>query len=258
MLKLSGWVFVVAGLFIGLTILAYGYFQFYAPDTLEAGYVNDYAQQMETEAAKLPATKKRLENAQKRVEEMAEQWRQVAEQKSVHGSGFIDLTQDPLALTVNAPALRDKIQLAVNRQVKLGGVTVVTGPFVTRPTNDAVGLMNSYFNYDRLPYPVLLFELGQVTVRGTFEQIAKNVQAWSNMPDYFAVADGLSITGTSHQLTATYNVVIVGFPPGKVNGGMNMPLVTGADSSATGGLGTGPRQGPGASVGSVPGTLNRG
>ena len=46
--------------------------------------------------------------------------------------------------------------------------------------------------------------------------IAQNIMAWSDMPDYFAVADGLTISGTSPELSATYNVVIVGFVPGGV------------------------------------------
>ena len=228
MFKLSGWVWLVAGIFIGLAIVSYGFFQFYVPDSQEAEMVNLYADNLQKEADKIPATERRIENAVARVEEMASIWRETASAKSARGNGFIDLTQDPLSLTVSAPAYRDKVQGAVNRQVKVGGVTVVNGPFVQRPSNDAQSLLNTYFNYSRLPFPVVLFELGTVTVEGTFAQISRNVQAWSDMPDYFAVVDGLAITGTSPRLTATYNVAIVGFPPGGASGPLAAPVITGS------------------------------
>ncbi len=237
MFKLSGWVWIVVGVFIGLTLLSYGYFQFYEPDTKEAEMVNNYAAQLQVEAAKLPATQKRIDNAKMRVQEAAEQWRRIASAKSQGGVGFIDLGQDPLALTVNAPSYRDKVQLAVNRQVKAGGVVVVNGPLIPQPSNDPTSLLNTYFNYSTLFYPVVLFEPGTVTVRGTFEQIARNVQAWSSMKDYFAVVDGLVITGTSPELTATYNLVLLGYIPGGVSGPLAQPVVTGPAGTAASGAG---------------------
>ena len=42
-------------------------------------------------------------------------------------------------------------------------------------------------------------------------QIMANVRAYKSMPRYLAVADGLAISGTSPNLTGTYNLSIVGF-----------------------------------------------
>jgi hypothetical protein len=237
MFKLSGWVWVVMGIFIGLTLLSYGYFQFYAPDTAEAEMITAYGEQLQTEANKEPLADKRIENATLRVQEAANTWRTISEGKSQGGAGFINLEQDPLALTVNAPSYRNKVQLAVNRQVKAGGVTVVNGPLIPQPSNDPTNLLNTYFNYSTLFYPVVVFEPGTVTVRGTFEQIARNVQSWSEMKDYFAVVDGLAITGTSPQLTATYNLVLLGYIPGGVSGPIAQPIVTGPSGGGPGGGG---------------------
>lgn len=237
MFKLSGWVWIVMGIFIGLTLLSYGYFQFYAPDTAEAAMVTTYGEQLQAEANKEPLADKRIENATLRVQEAADRWRSISESKTRGGAGFINLEQDPLALTVNAPSYRNKVQIAVNRQVKAGGVTVVNGPLIPQPGNDPTNLLNTYFNYSTLFYPVVVFEPGTVTVRGTFEQIARNVQAWSEMKDYFAVVDGLAITGTSPQLTATYNLVLLGYIPGGVSGPIAQPIVTGPSGGAGGGGG---------------------
>lgn len=246
MFKLSAWVWLVAGVFIGLTILSYAYFQFYQPDTTEAGYVRDYVEKLEAEGRKLPATEKRIENAVAQVEAIAERWRQVSEAKSQGGEGFIDLNQDPLSLSVNVANYRNKVQNAVNRQLRVGGVTVVNGPLVPQPSNDPTALLTSYFNVPRLPFPVVLFELGTVTVRGSFDQIARNMQAWTSMKDYFAVVDGLSISGTSPELTATYSVVIVGFLPGEVSGPLGAPVATGpAGTAASAGGGAGGGMGGG-------------
>jgi hypothetical protein len=235
----------VCGAFVGLTILSYAYFQFYQPDTTEAKYTEEYVEKLNAQGAKLQAAKDRVTRAEERVAEIAERWRQVSTAKSARGNGFINLNQDPLSLTISAQNYRNKVQSAVNRQMKVGGVTVVNGPFLERPTNDPTTLLTSYFNVDRLPFPAVIFELGTVTVRGTFQQIERNIKGWTTMPDYFAVADGLSIVGTSPELTATYSVVIVGFLPGEVTGPLGAPVVTGAAGTAasagTGQQGGGPR-----------------
>jgi hypothetical protein len=235
MLKLSGWVFIVAGLFIGLTLLSYGYFQFYAPNMKEKEMIDAYVAALQIEADKLPATEQRIKNAEQRVQEAAEEWRAIAQSKSAGGNGFIDLNQNALDLTVSAPKYRDKVQRAVNSQVKVGGVVVVNGPSIPPPSNDPMTLLNTYFNFNALNYPVVLFEPGAVTVRGTFEQIARNVQAWSEMKDYFVVVDGLTISGTSPELTANYTIALLGYVPGPVTGPLAQPVVTGAGGAAGGG-----------------------
>jgi hypothetical protein len=254
MFKLSGWVWILCGIFIGLTLISYGYFQFYAPDTKEAELTNAYADQLRVEAAKVPATEQRIENAKLRVQQAADEWRAITANKSAGGAGFIDLTQDPLALTVNAPSYRDKVQRAVNSQVRAGGVTVVNGPLIPVPGNDPTNLLNTYFNYSTLFYPVVIFEPGTVTVRGTFDQIARNVTSWSNMRDYFVVVDGLQITGTLPELTATYNLVLLGYIPGGVAGPLAQPVVTGGTGQG-GGVpgGPAPAGGGGGAPGGRPG-----
>lgn len=221
MFKISGWVWVVVGIFLGLTVISYGLFQHYLPDKEEAELLNTYESQLQTEANKLAATQRRIDNSVARVEETAKQLNEVIDAKIVDENVFIDLTVEPHQLVVNAPSYRDKVQRAVNTQVRRGGVTVVQGPLVPFPAGEP-NVQQSFFNYSRLPFPVVVFELGTVTVRGSFDQISANVKAWADMPNYFAVASGLAITGTSPALTGTYNVVIVGFIPGQVGSGLSV------------------------------------
>lgn len=102
------------------------------------------------------------------------------------------------------------MQKMLNQQVKAGGIRVISGPTIPPPPGDPTQILLSYFNYPGLP-PVVIFDLGTVTVQGTYQQITDNIEAWSNMPHFLAVADGLKLQGTSPILTATYQVSIVGF-----------------------------------------------
>lgn len=216
MFKLSGWVWIIVGIFLGLAVLSYAYFQHYEPDMLEAEFANEYADKLKVEADKDAAAQQRIEIAEEKVRLIAEEWNRILDDKNPSGTFAVDLEVNPFQLAVNAPDFRNRVQRAVNRQLLVGGVIVVQGPLIPTPAANT-GVMQSFFNYGRLPFPVVVFELGSVTVSGTFEQIATNVQAWTDMPDYFAVADGLAITGTSPDLTGTYSVVIVGFLPGGVS-----------------------------------------
>lgn len=234
--RISGWVWIVTGVFVGLTVVAYGWFQFYKPDVAEAALINEYADALHREATKKSKAEQRREKAIAYVEKTAEELRVLLDKKWANGEGFIDLGVDPFTLVTTAPMFRDKVQNAVNRQLKHGGVEVQTAPLIPFPGTNPATLMDSYFNYTRLPYPVVIYDLGNVTVTGTYEQIVQNVEGWTNMPDYFAVTHGLAITGTSPELTATYSVSIVGFLPGQPNGPLGGALVT-ADGSSNRGRG---------------------
>ena len=113
-------------------------------------------------------------------------------------------------LAIVVPTFRNSMQKMLNNQVKAGGVKVITGPSIPLAPTDPTKILLSYFNYPALP-PVVIFDLGTVTVQGTYQQISDNIKAWTRMPHFLAVADGLRLTGTSPQLTGTYSVSIVGF-----------------------------------------------
>jgi hypothetical protein len=143
------------------------------------------------------------------------QWNQIAAahtMPAVPDPLAIDLSIDGGRLAMQMPAYRNKIQAMINTQVKAGGVTVIQGPVLPPAPTQPDTIVASYFHFP-LPSttPVLVFDLGNITVTGTYQQIADNVRAWKNMPHFLAVADGLRLNGTSPKLTGTYTVSIVGF-----------------------------------------------
>lgn len=218
-MKLSPLTIILIGVSILIMALSYGFFQHYLPNSTEAGYYNTFAEQLEAEGNKLPAAEDRLKKAEEMVTTKASEWRAVVATKAplpdVNARG-VNLNVDAWQLTVDTKKFRDNIQRAVNAQLVKGGVRVVgSGPEIPMPTQTASEVLAGFYNYPAIAFPVVIFELGQVTVAGTEAQIMENVRAWKNMPRYLAVTDGLTITGTSPQLQGTYSVTLVGFIRGK-------------------------------------------
>ncbi len=238
-MKLGRFAILMIGILICVGFLSWGIFYQMMPNNKEIALLENATADNKAKAAKMPEAKLRRELAVKMVEAKAAEWAKTVALRTPNTTvreGGIDLSIDPWQLMVETPKFRNAIQQAVNNQVKKGGVKVVNGPAVplvdtTQPANQ---LLASFFNYPAIPFPVVIFDFGTVTVQGTYKQIMDNVRAYKTMPHYLAVADGLRIDGTSPNLTGTYNLTIVGFIRAK----KIAPAVNeGAAAAATGGFG---------------------
>jgi hypothetical protein len=236
-MKISALSIIVLGLAIGLVVLSYGFFEKWVPNTTEAQYQRDYQQQLITEINKTKQAEQNFVQAEKMRDEKAAEWQAVVAAKTppLGLPNGINLSVDPWQLAIDAPKFRDSAQRQINAQLKVGGVKVISGPEVPAPEPNSTALLASYFNTATFGYPIVIWELGQVTVSGTYKQITANVRAWSHMKGFLAVTDGLAITGTDTPLTGTYNLVVVGYLKGSnFFGGVNEPAVA-ASTAATGG-----------------------
>ena len=220
-MKLSFWTIIIMAISIAVGVLAFGYFHQYEPTMTATKYYTDYKALLDTEAAKASRAKQRVAKAQEAVRAKDEAWqRYVATRTPEPGveRGGVSLAVNPYQLTVDTLKFRDSIQRAVNNQVKRGGVKVVEAPFVrSLKTTDESGaeVLADFYNYPGIKFPVVIFDFGTVTVSGTYAQIMANVRSYKSMPRYLAVTDGLALSGTSPNLTGTYNLSIVGFIRGK-------------------------------------------
>jgi hypothetical protein len=239
-MKLSSLTIYIIGVFFALPILMFGYFMNWVPNMDEKQKNEDVLAQIQAEIAKSKQADDRKKEAIALVKQSAATWQDVvATRTPLQGveKGGIDLAVDAFQLSVDTRKFRNSIQRALNHQLKAGGVTVVNGPYipdidVNTPANQ---ILANYYNYPAIAFPVVIFDLGTVTVQGTYKQIFTNMRSWANMPRYLAVADGLAINGTSPNLTGTYNLTLVGFVRGKTIA----PAVRegAATASNTGGLG---------------------
>ncbi len=234
-MKISALPILLIGLAVAVVALSYAFFHEYARNTKQAEYYVAQKEAYDLEAGQLAKAKKRTADAEKMVREREEIWGRIAAARTLPGNPPLgmNLNQNAWQLVVDSRKFRNQVQRALNAQLKRGGVTVLNGPAIPFPDDNAPGILANYFNYPAVPFPVVIYDLGAVTVRGTYSQITANVRSWSTMPNYLAVADGLQITGTSPNLTGTYNLSIVGYlnvsgiyppvPEGGAPGGGNAP-----------------------------------
>ncbi len=255
-MKLSPLPIYLLGIVFAICVLLYAFMVKWTPDQTEAGYYRELATKYRAEAAKMPDAKKRVADAKAKIEEIGARWQEFViahtPQTGV-ANGGIDLSRDRWSLTVDAPKFHDNVQRALNTQLKRGGITVVSGPSVPMPPGSATNVVEDYFNFPAFNFPVAIFDLGQVTVQGSWSQIAAHMAAWRDMPNYMAVTDGLTIQGLSPTLTATYNLTLVAYIRGQRisppvpevagpsgAGGGNQPTVGGGSGRGGGGGGGGP------------------
>lgn len=213
-LKLNPWTYVIAGASLGLAALSVGYFMYFKPNMEEASNFDASKEEYDQEAAKMPRARKRVKDVTEKLIAVDSDWRALIATKTPAKSlpaGGIDLSVNRFQLTKDARTFRNSIQLAVNQQMRRGGIRVIRGPEVPVFSMNASDIVETSFNYIAFGFPAVVYDFGTVEVEGTWSQIRANVEAWSNMPNYFAVTDGLRITGTSPKLRGTYNVTLVGF-----------------------------------------------
>jgi hypothetical protein len=238
-MKLSPLPIYLIGLTIALVAASYGFFHQWGPNTTEAGRYNETADQLQAVVNQRSQAQRRVDDAKRLVEIEAAKWRAVVATRTPGMSRAergIDLGVNPYQLAVDTQGFRNDIQRAINAQIKAGGVKVINAPFVPGPDVNAPvnELLRSFYNFPPYAFPVLIFDLGQVTVEGSYEQIKANVNSYSKMPRYLAVADGLRLDGTGGRLTGTYNLSVVGFIRGKKISG---PVPDSAGGAPAGGFG---------------------
>ena len=193
-MKLSPITIYILGIAVAFIALSYGFFYQFMPNTKEAQNYADRREELEAEAAKLPKAKKRVEAAVQLVKAKSAQWQAVVAVRTPANNlkdGGISLAVNPYQLAVDTRKYRN-----------------VAGPGADDPVS---GLLASFYNYPAVGFPVVVRDLGTITVEGTLGQIYANIRAWRRMPHYLAVADGLRVTGTAPVLTGTYNLAIVGY-----------------------------------------------
>lgn len=234
-------------------------FRYWLPQQEETDYQVKHANALYAEGNKLKQVQTKKNNAIQATIDAERAWLPyVADRTPLQQTpGGINVNVNAYQLLLDTKRFRNDVQRAVNKQLIYGGVKVISGPRIPGVTDqdNPNGILASYYNYPVIPFPVVIHDLGQVQVRGTYDQIMKNVRAWESIPRYLAVTHGLELQGTAPTLTATYNLTIVGYirydgiyppvPDGAVTAGANnRPGGPGGNRPGPGGPGNIP-SGPG-------------
>ncbi|MFN8139780.1 MAG: hypothetical protein U0R49_08290 [Fimbriimonadales bacterium] len=161
--------------------------------------------------ASVKAAQQRVEIALNEVAKANADWDKTAKTRTP-AEGRISLTDNRWQLTVKVRAWHATVERDIKNWITRGGVTLVgPGPLIPFPTDVPNDLIEYYFNYPALKFPVCFWDLGTITVQGTYEAITKHVRSWSFIPGYIASVKGLSITGTGTRLTGRYQLSILAY-----------------------------------------------
>lgn len=220
MSKVSAYVWVVCGLVLMLVTWAGFWWLKIGPEREEVKAYREVNQKLDAiiSPSSQESARRRVADALKAVNEAQTQWKMIAKTKTP-SRGKFNLLDHRWQLTVNARAWHSSVEADLKRWIAKSGVRVLqptndqgeVGPFVPFPTDNANDLVESYFNYPALPYPVAVWDLGTMTVEGTYSQIVRHVRSWTDIPGYIASVRGLSLEGTDNRIKGSYNLVVVAF-----------------------------------------------
>jgi len=281
-IKLSPLPILICGVAIALIALFYGLFMQAIPNNREADGLVKNTEMQNAEAAKQGQAEKRVKRAIADITAKDKAWQVVVATRTPSNklsTGGIDLSVNAYQLGIDTDVFRDNIQRAVNAQLRKGGVKVLGAPTIQMldPNGKVGSILSDFYNYPAIPFPIVMFDFGTITVQGSYKQIMDHLRAYKSMPNYLAVSDGLTLTGTSPMLTATYNLSVIGFirakhiypsvPEGAASssagfggGGPGGSFPGGAFPGGPGGPPGGPgglRKGPGGAGGGIPSAPGR-
>jgi hypothetical protein len=206
-----------------IIVLAYSFFYKIAPLNEQINSYKEYNEKLSFEFSKLSLARKRVELAKKTLVDLSNEWQEIVEKMTPVTSvrnGGIDLSVNRWQLTVDARRYRDALQLRLNQQMRSTGVHIVRGPEVAFPPLTAGEIVESYFNYPAIPFPIAIFNLGTVEVEGTLEQINGHVTAWNQFKNCIALTHNLTIKGTAPRLTASYHLSLLSYVRGNKIGAL--------------------------------------
>lgn len=231
-MKLSAWVIVLLGVCVAAVAMSYSFFKIYKPNQTDIANHVERAEGLQAIVALRPKAEQRVRQAEQLVAQRERRWNEIVATKSAPAQlsqGGINLGVHAYQLPLDVRAYRDNLQLMINQRMLIGGVTIVgNGPEIAQIPQDARAILSGFFNYPAIPFPVVILDLGTITVQGTYDQIIRHVKAWKDLPNYLAVTTGLNFTGTSPILTARYQVSLVGY----IKGNVVYPVPPGGGSSA--------------------------
>ncbi|MEO7453602.1 MAG: hypothetical protein ABIV13_02430 [Fimbriimonadales bacterium] len=222
MFRLSALTYVIVGVVLMAMIFGGFWFLKIRREKEEIGYYAKKSAELDVINSQDSQNRavERVRNAMQQVRDAEVAWKQVTSWRTP-AAGTFNMTPNRWQLVVNTRRWHGRAEADLNRWVRRNGVTM-TSParlLVPYPTDQPNDLVQFYFNYPALPFPVAIWDMGTITVQGTWDQIMQNVRSWSTIPGYIASVRGLSITGTGSRLQGTYGLTVVVY--------VNTPYVSG-------------------------------
>lgn len=274
MFKLNSTTFVVVGFVLILVAVGGFVFQKIIPTNTEIGYWQEQVAKLDniiSEPSKKQAVE-RVREAYATVQKAETNWKQVVQTRTPP-EARINLEQHRWQTVVNTRRWVGVVESDLRKWIAKSGVRLIEpagGLQVPFPTDQPNELVQYYFNFPAFPFPLAIWDLGPITVEGTYEQIMAHVRSWSLIPNYIAEVRGLSLTGTGPRIRGTYGLTLLVYintknvAGGPAQGG-GVPDISGGEGGGQNTSGTmqrpgggGPGAGGGGGGGGVGGKLSGG
>ena len=252
MFKLSPLTYVVVGVVLAASIFLGFWFMKIAPGRQEIAYWSDHNAKLDeiiSEPSKRAAAE-RVRQALSMVRDAETSWKLIA-QRRTPSSGQMNLVPHRWQNVVNARRWHGRVEADLRKWMSQSSVRLVDPPLlmIPFPTDQPNQLVQYYFNYPAFPFPIGIWDLGTVTVEGTYDQITNHVRNWSNIPNYIASVRGLSLQGTGNRLRGTYGLTLIAYVNTEYISGGPGAGGTVPDLNGEGDSGTMTRQGGGGPTG---------
>ena len=243
MFRLSPLTFVVVGICLIVTTAVGFWFLKIDPTSKEIGYWDEQNVKLDgiiSEASKKRAVQ-RVRDAYSAVRTAETNWKAVV-QKRTPSESQINLVPHRWQVVVNTRRWHGVVENDLRKWISRSGVRLLEplgGLQVPFPTDQPNELVQYYFNFPAFPFPVAIWDLGPVTVEGTYDQIVGHIRSWSRIPNYIAEVRGLSLSGTGPRIRGTYGLTLVVYiNTQNVSGGpgpdSGVPDISGGDQGGGG------------------------
>jgi hypothetical protein len=246
---------LAGGIVVSILIAVGFYFLMIKPDSAALDLQNQRNEELQAVVDSRSRAQERVDTANEEQRKVMREWARYIARKSPPKS-TINLDQDRWRLTTQFRTFRTKLSDDLASFMRKSGVEVLAPPTVPDFGDNPNKLVTDYFHYGTLKFPCAVLSCGTVSVRGTFERILRHVERWNDLPNYIALADGLTLQGTSPNLIGTYNLLVIVYPRGEHINADAVPWITGAGEAAgmgampgVGGMPGGAPTAPGGGVG---------
>lgn len=231
MAKITTWQVWIIGVVLALIAGLIIYFMMWKPGFERKAAADTRYDTAHAVVIQEPQFKRELADAKKKVAEAKSKWG-VYERRYMPRIDISDLITGMQQLWIEQiKVLGPKVEkfLRDDKTVRVVQAQVQLPP----PPTDPNAVNQKVFEYN----------LGNVTVVGTFRNILNHVTRWNKF-DRLVLADGLTLSGNSPNLSGTYNIRCFIMTQGTDNPGVAVPTAGGGAAGGFGGAG-----GPGAAGG---------
>jgi hypothetical protein len=238
--KITQWQVWIIGVVLAIISAVIIYFMLMKPVIENTQAQTAKAETDEAEAAKRPQYEKKLRDANATKAKAERDWR-VYDQRYMPDVDVRDRIRAMKQLwQEQIKVLGPKVEkfLYADKKVRVAQASLQLAPPPTDPNTVAT-------------QKAITYDFGNITVVGTFKDIMAHVSRWNKF-ERLALADGLTLSGNSPNLTGTYNLRVFVFLHGTDNVGPEVPA---AAAGQAGGFGGGGFGGPGGFSG-PPGGFN--